>query len=183
MLPTPTLSQPDANSLPPPPAPPPAPKITRGHSCILCQQRKVRCDRGKPACGNCVKARAECVPSAPTQPRRRRRKLTEIDLVGRLRRYESLLKSHGIKTDDDSPSEEAEENQVPRLSMTVPRARHHERGALFTNKENSHYVEKYACLSTHVRVPLLMVEVRSGRISEMKSRIRKMPSKVHPKMR
>jgi hypothetical protein len=63
--------------------------------------------------------------------------------VGRLRRYESLLKSHGVKIDDDSPGEEAEEIHEPRLSMSVPRLRHQERGALFKDKENSHYVEKY----------------------------------------
>lgn len=130
---------------------PAAPKITRGHSCILCQQRKVRCDRQKP-CSNCIKARAECVPSAPIQPRRRRRKLTETDLVGRLRRYEHLLKSHGVKIDDDSPEEDNHEEPA-RLSMSAPRGPHQHRhsklapGSLFADKENSHYVEKYVLVS------------------------------------
>ncbi|KAA8572310.1 hypothetical protein EYC84_002935 [Monilinia fructicola] len=76
-------------------------KITRGHSCILCQQRKVRCDRQKPQCSNCVKARAECIPSTPAAPRRRRRKLSEMDISARLRKYEHLLRVNGIRLDDD----------------------------------------------------------------------------------
>jgi hypothetical protein len=132
-------------------APPSANRITRGHSCVLCQQRKVKCDKQKPSCGNCIKARAECVPSAPTVPRRRKRKIAETDLVGRLRKYELLLKTHGIKVDDeeparktgDGPSQLAEDFDPGVISMLAPRARNSEKGALFAEKENSHYVEKY----------------------------------------
>lgn len=104
-------AQPPPPALPPPPPtrtmPPPSTqpvihqKITRGHSCILCQQRKVRCDRQKPQCSNCVKARAECIPSTPAAPRRRRRKLSEMDISARLRKYEHLLRVNGIRLDDD----------------------------------------------------------------------------------
>jgi hypothetical protein len=182
MLPTPTPtststsnSQNNADSVPPP-----YPKITRGHSCVLCQQRKVRCDRQKP-CSNCIKARAECVPSAPTLPRRRRRKLTEIDMVGRLRRYEHLLRSHGVKIDDDdSPGEETSGwtagNRDARLSMNVPRARNQPPGALFADKENSHYVERYGDDSSFSDFPLLTSIARFGRISGMRYRTPKMPS-------
>lgn len=133
--------------------PSPSNKITRGHSCILCQQRKVRCDKQKP-CSNCIKARAECVPSAPTGPRRRRRKLTEADLVVRLRRYEHLLKKHGVKLDDEEDianehegvdvHERAEYNKAGEgpLSLAVPRAPGAEKGALLSYKGNTHYVEK-----------------------------------------
>jgi hypothetical protein len=128
------------------------PKITRGHSCILCQQRKVRCDRQKP-CSNCLKARAECIPSAPTLPRRRRKKLAETDLAGRLKKYEHLLRSHNIKIEDDDDAEPSsvdlpeESTFRPHslLSLTVPRPRNTERGALFADKGNSHYVERYHC--------------------------------------
>ncbi|KAF4628725.1 hypothetical protein G7Y89_g9431 [Cudoniella acicularis] len=127
-----------------------SPKITRGHSCVLCQQRKVKCDRQKP-CSNCIKARAECVTSTPTLPRRRRRKFTETDLATRLKKYEYLLKKHGVKIEeeeeDNSPVMEEEAHEYREygaqtgISLTVPRARNAEKGALFTNKENSHYVE------------------------------------------
>ena len=46
-------------------------KVTRGHSCTLCQRRKVKCDGQKP-CSNCVKNQVECVTREPTIPRRRK---------------------------------------------------------------------------------------------------------------
>ncbi|KAK4126647.1 hypothetical protein N657DRAFT_568898, partial [Parathielavia appendiculata] len=87
---------------PPPPSPPrgsvPEPavmKLTRGHSCVLCQQRKVRCDKQKP-CANCVKAQVECRVVPPQPPRRRKKKPQERDLLERLRKYESLLSQAGV---------------------------------------------------------------------------------------
>jgi hypothetical protein len=125
-------------------APPPAPKITRGHSCVLCQQRKVKCDRQKP-CSNCIKAHAECVPSAPTVPRRRRRKFSEQDLAARLRRCEHLLKKNGVKIedDDDAPEEPPVEHG---LTLAPPRNPRTDRGMLFSDHQNSRYVEKYSLL-------------------------------------
>jgi hypothetical protein len=70
-------------------------KLTRGHSCVLCQQRKVRCDKQKP-CANCVKAQVECRIVPPQPPRRRRKKPHERDLIERLKQYEALLAKHGV---------------------------------------------------------------------------------------
>ncbi|KAI0131913.1 hypothetical protein BJ170DRAFT_611687 [Xylariales sp. AK1849] len=69
-------------------------KSQRVLSCILCQQRKVKCDRRLP-CSNCIKSRAECVP-APVTRRRPRRRFPEKDLLERLRRYEELLHHNNI---------------------------------------------------------------------------------------
>lgn len=77
-------------------------KLTRGTSCVLCQQRKVRCDKNKP-CANCVKARVECRVIAPQPPRRRKKRLQERDLIDRLKRYETLLSEHGVKFDAIGP--------------------------------------------------------------------------------
>jgi hypothetical protein len=71
-------------------------KLTRGTSCVLCQQRKVRCDKNKP-CANCVKAKVECRVVPPQPPRRRKKRLQERDLIDRLKKYESLLSDHGVK--------------------------------------------------------------------------------------
>jgi len=126
-------------------------KITRGHSCILCQQRKVKCDRQKP-CSNCTKARVECVPSVPTAPRRRRRKFSEQDLATKLKRYEQLLKKHGIKLEDDVedsldsiPVHDEFPSNIksnPRNLMEIPTHKTPQ-GVLFTDKDNSRYIEKY----------------------------------------
>ncbi|TLS28477.1 hypothetical protein PpBr36_01294 [Pyricularia pennisetigena] len=85
------------------PAPPPAEsivKVTRGHSCVLCQKRKVRCDKTKP-CSNCVKAGVECHVEPPLPPNRSRgaKKTLQRDLINRLKRYESLLAQHGVAFD------------------------------------------------------------------------------------
>ncbi|KAH6895322.1 fungal-specific transcription factor domain-containing protein [Thelonectria olida] len=82
-------------------------KLTRGTSCVLCQQRKVRCDKNKP-CANCVKAKVEC-----------RKRLQEKDLIDRLKKYESLLAEHGVKVDaighelrpDGPPADDVEDLQ------------------------------------------------------------------------
>ncbi|GIJ81557.1 hypothetical protein Asppvi_000056 [Aspergillus pseudoviridinutans] len=61
-------------------------------ACVMCQQRKVRCDRKSP-CANCVGSGTQCVPATLT-PRRRR--FQERVLLDRLRHYEGLLQQHNI---------------------------------------------------------------------------------------
>lgn len=63
-------------------------------ACILCQQRKVKCDRKFP-CANCTRTRAQCVP-ASLLPRQRRRRYPERELLERLRHYERLLRQNNI---------------------------------------------------------------------------------------
>ena len=75
--------------------------ITRLISCSTCQQRKVKCDKAQPTCSNCAKHRTSCVYIPPALPIRKKRKSPEEELVGRLRRYERLLRAHDIPTDDD----------------------------------------------------------------------------------
>lgn len=67
-------------------------KSPRVLACILCQQRKVKCDRKFP-CANCIKSRIQCVPATPNrrQPRR-----SEQELSDRLRKYEELLHQNNI---------------------------------------------------------------------------------------
>ncbi|RYP65743.1 hypothetical protein DL769_006237 [Monosporascus sp. CRB-8-3] len=77
-------------------------KVTRGHSCQLCQQRKVRCDKSKP-CSNCVRAGVECRVVPPQPPRRRKKRIPERDLVDRLRKYEALLAQNGIEFESLGP--------------------------------------------------------------------------------
>lgn len=73
--------------------------ILKSHACVLCQQRKVRCDRLPAGCSNCTKARVDCIYRAPLPPRRRKRKLQEPDLLVRLKQCEDLLKSLGVNLD------------------------------------------------------------------------------------
>ncbi|KAF2646888.1 hypothetical protein P280DRAFT_545165 [Massarina eburnea CBS 473.64] len=80
-------------------------KQQRVLACVLCQQRKVKCDRNFP-CANCTKSQAKCVP-ATLLPRRRRRRFAERELLDQLRNYEHLLRQHNIDFEPlrkDSPS-------------------------------------------------------------------------------
>ncbi|ODA79118.1 hypothetical protein RJ55_04709 [Drechmeria coniospora] len=71
-------------------------------ACVLCQQRKIKCDRNFP-CANCVKANVTCTPSTPAPARKRRR--PNQDLQERLMRCEELLKQYaGAVTVGRSPS-------------------------------------------------------------------------------
>lgn len=71
-----------------------ATKPQRVLACVLCQNRKVKCDRKVP-CGNCIRSNAQCVPATKLAPRRRR--FPEKELLGRLRHYESLLRRNNVK--------------------------------------------------------------------------------------
>lgn len=81
-------------------------------ACVLCQQRKVKCDHNYP-CATCVKARVQCVQATPVR-RRRRRQFPEKELLGRLRQYENLLTQHHIKFEPLNPnSASVEDRQSP----------------------------------------------------------------------
>ncbi|KAJ5088778.1 hypothetical protein N7456_012394 [Penicillium angulare] len=95
--------------------------LTRGHSCALCQQRKVRCDQQKP-CTNCIRAHVECKTLPPQPTRRKKRKLQEDDLIERLRRYEDLMRRNGVDFrsihDEEEPRDELgnARTEVPKFS-------------------------------------------------------------------
>jgi hypothetical protein len=63
-------------------------------ACVLCQQRKVKCDRKYP-CANCIKTRAQCVQATQVSHRRKRR-FPERALLERIRKYEELLRQNNI---------------------------------------------------------------------------------------
>ena len=74
----------------------PSKKRSTEYSCVVCTQRKVRCDKAKP-CQNCEKAGIECEVAPPPPPRRRKRKLDERELIERLAKYEKLMDRNGVE--------------------------------------------------------------------------------------
>ncbi|KGO75558.1 Transcription factor, fungi [Penicillium italicum] len=100
-------------------------KSRRVLACVLCQQRKVKCDRTFP-CANCVRAGEQCEQAT----RQRRRRFAERDLLARLRHYESLLRQHNIKFDPlhtptsacRSPSEDGQDENAggAQLETNIP---------------------------------------------------------------
>lgn len=97
-----TMSFSAANPAVSPPSPIPNPhdglQSRKKHPCVLCQQRKVKCDRNDP-CANCVKALVECVSPSTLPPRRRKKRFPEAELLARLRKYEDHLRSYGADID------------------------------------------------------------------------------------
>lgn len=69
-------------------------KRQRVLACVLCQQRKVKCNRQTP-CNHCIKSCVGCVP-ATLATRRRKRRFPEKELLDRLHKYEDLLRQHNI---------------------------------------------------------------------------------------
>lgn len=85
---------------PPPPrgGSPDASHNRRKHPCVLCQQRKVKCDRNEP-CNNCTRARVECISPSTLPPKRRKKRFPEAELLARLRKYEDHLRGYGADID------------------------------------------------------------------------------------
>ncbi|KJR89192.1 c6 zinc finger domain containing protein [Sporothrix schenckii 1099-18] len=91
------------------------PKPPRILACVLCQHRKIKCDRTFP-CANCTKfvdgkANVSCTPSTPAPARKRRR--PNQDLQERLARCEELLKVYSSAKppdEDSSPMMETPQN-------------------------------------------------------------------------
>ncbi|KAK1726585.1 hypothetical protein CaCOL14_004372 [Colletotrichum acutatum] len=75
-------------------------KSQRVLACVLCQHRKIKCDRNTP-CSNCIKANVTCTPSTPAPARKRRR--PNQDLQERLARCEALLKQYATTGSDTTP--------------------------------------------------------------------------------
>ncbi|KAF7544306.1 hypothetical protein G7Z17_g10061 [Cylindrodendrum hubeiense] len=82
-------------------------KGSRVLACVLCQHRKIKCDRNTP-CSNCLKANVTCTPSIPAPARKRRR--PNQDLQERLARCEELLKQYA---DGSVPSPTVQSAQIP----------------------------------------------------------------------
>lgn len=82
-------------------------KPQRVLACILCQQRKVKCDRKVP-CGNCVKASVQCVPASMLPHRPRKRRFAERELLDRVRYYEGLLRENKVQFTPLHPGREIE---------------------------------------------------------------------------
>ncbi|KAI0128435.1 hypothetical protein BJ170DRAFT_328600 [Xylariales sp. AK1849] len=63
-------------------------------ACTSCRNRKLRCDRVKPACSRCARFKADCIyPESRRKPALKRRNVRELE--ARLAQVETLLKDAG----------------------------------------------------------------------------------------
>jgi hypothetical protein len=97
----------------------------RAHACVLCQRRKVKCDKNDP-CSNCAKSQVECEFRDPLPPRRRKKKQPDAAMIARLKRYENVLRNSGIDPSslDANGRMGAEPNRYPASEnrLSSPRA-------------------------------------------------------------
>ncbi|KAI1486546.1 fungal-specific transcription factor domain-containing protein [Biscogniauxia mediterranea] len=84
-------------------------KPPRVLACVLCQNRKIRCDRNSP-CSNCIKANVTCTPSTPAPARKRRR--PNQDLQQRLARCEELLSEYATAKPESPSNDSANSNET-----------------------------------------------------------------------
>jgi len=75
------------------------------HPCILCSQRKIKCDRNQP-CANCKRSGSECLSLSTLPARKRKKRFAEAELLARLRKYEHHLRNYGadIEAINSEPS-------------------------------------------------------------------------------
>jgi hypothetical protein len=99
------------------------PGCPENFSCFTCRKRKVKCDRRNP-CSNCVRGAQKCCYVAPVRGRRKRIKPAKEGLHAKLKRYEQLLETCGVKPelsikDDWSDQETASEADFEMVKDTA----------------------------------------------------------------
>lgn len=126
--------------------PSPFNKITRGHSCLSCQQRKVRCDGQRP-CSTCVRSGDQCAPAKSLKTIKRqdaRSGLVNDRLRSRLKRCEELLQASGIKIEDDvAPDERVQRDSLRDVDTPASNV---DDGQMIVEHGHSRYLEKCALL-------------------------------------
>lgn len=100
----------------------------RQFSCLICRQRKVKCNRHEP-CANCVKAETECTFVAPVRGKRQKKKQTKKEkpvregLHAKLRRYERMLENYGKALDPPMSDSSSADGDDAASGLSVARKR------------------------------------------------------------
>ncbi|CAK7234657.1 hypothetical protein SBRCBS47491_009022 [Sporothrix bragantina] len=127
-------------------APPTNTTEPRVLACVMCQQRKVKCNRKFP-CNNCIRLGVHCVP-ATLNPRRRRRRFPERELLDRVRRYEMLLRQNNVRFeslfetvaegDDHKDQQNQSQNQNNQPPLEEEEASHDAASSLAALRQSGH---------------------------------------------
>lgn len=119
-------------------------KITRGHSCVSCQRRKVRCNGQKP-CSSCTKTGVECVTVAhsPLQQRKARLLTPKEDGGPRRRRLRANDMSLRDGPANRSPDSERMEAQYTTEGESSSPKSNTRKGTMIFERGHQRYIEKY----------------------------------------
>ncbi|KAL8343850.1 hypothetical protein RB601_004393 [Gaeumannomyces tritici] len=126
-------------------------KSPRILACVLCQHRKIKCDRSFP-CANCLKANVQCTPSTPAPPRKRRR--PNQDLQERLARCEELLREYASEgKGEDIPSTPTHSSTSPQHTpkpSEEPMPNWHKHGKLIKQEGGStRFIDSYVVFTIY----------------------------------
>jgi hypothetical protein len=88
-------------------------------SCVTCRRRKVKCNKKNP-CGNCVRAKIDCIFPGPGRAPRKSRKPADAELLERLRRLEGVVTT--LNAQVEGHEQEAADREKERKSSTSEEA-------------------------------------------------------------
>lgn len=91
---------------------------TMRFSCQACKRKKIKCDRGVPACLGCNKAKLQCV--YPARPPRKRKRSQLEDVHERLARYERTLQDNHLLPTTSASTPSGKEAETSALSTPDP---------------------------------------------------------------
>ncbi|KAK7212305.1 hypothetical protein V2G26_019483 [Clonostachys chloroleuca] len=134
-----------------------APRLT---SCVLCKQRKIKCDPTMRPCAHCIKAQVECIEGTRITPRTRRR--PQQELLERLARCEELLKQQQQGTSStnspmtQSPQPRGTDESAPEpVSVEEPQARIKPKstgGKMVNDKGKVQFMDNQAWVNIHEEI-------------------------------
>ncbi|KAJ5976362.1 hypothetical protein N7481_010069 [Penicillium waksmanii] len=111
-------------------------------ACQTCAKRKVKCDKVAPICSRCRKGGFECIYQTTTQPRSRKRKVSD-EALEKLARYERILQENGL-LDAETP---APTGHTPSEATRPAHPSHQpgtsKTGKLLTGRGKSRYVDSH----------------------------------------
>ncbi|CEP14954.1 hypothetical protein [Parasitella parasitica] len=79
-------------------------------ACELCRRKKIKCDGGKPTCGNCVRLNNTCTYSSSNKKRGPRQGYIEM-LEQRLAKMEQILLSDSKKTESNAENQASSDGE------------------------------------------------------------------------
>ncbi|KAJ4419179.1 hypothetical protein N0V82_005086 [Gnomoniopsis sp. IMI 355080] len=93
-------------------------------SCVVCRQRKVKCDRQQP-CANCTRSRCQCVyPAGRGRAPKRARRAADAQLADKLARLETIIQrmaaENGPGLVQESQSRSLEDDGSNQMSLPAP---------------------------------------------------------------
>lgn len=141
-----------------------SPREYNSRSCILCNQRKVRCDKNNP-CDRCIKAREKCIYPGPKRAPRKLKRPPIAEILAHVRDLENEL----IKTRSGPSSVEHNVFPSPEESSEAveksPSDLQNQHGRLISKEGKSRYVGDKVSIALGDKVSVEYCRIGSQRLT------------------